>query len=586
MRPTRDSRGPERPTADTIAVTGGNDTKEPMGSGPERSGEPRSWRQYIEQSMPPDRDAGAEEKREDAGVVLAGSGLKEEVRALWDRFSRWTQENGGKARSEAAAALEKLTGAVAGGLEKLGRGTEKVRAAVARHPISPLLYVTLIAVGIGVMAFQGNYARAYVLEVNGQTLGLVSGKDEVNTILGNVETRAASLLGGGFDYDPDVSLSPVYAAPAALSDAAEMEDVLFGEVEAYAQAYAIAAHEAAYMWAWAISVDGVELGYAADSGEFYRMLDEIAQPYIPADAVRYAVVEDVQVYPVELPSDTEFEDLEPIREELSAMRVEQAVYVVKKGDTFNAIAYSLGMTPNELSILNPDVMVNLLWIDQELIIQQAVPRLSVRVFTNETYEQVIPSPVEYIETPDLYVGDTRVKEQGEDGLALINAAVTYVNGVEMEREILESTALKEPTTTYTYTGTTPRPVTASNGYFIWPVRGTITSNFGGRYLYGRYDYHLGIDIACPTGTAVKAADGGTVTKAGWNGSYGYLVAIRHDNGMVTYYGHNSSILVSVGQKVYQGQIIARSGATGNVTGPHCHFEIRVNGTSVNPRNYL
>ena len=75
-------------------------------------------------------------------------------------------------------------------------------------------------------------------------------------------------------------------------------------------------------------------------------------------------------------------------------------------------------------------------------------------------------------------------------------------------------------------------------------------------------------------------------KAGWHGSYGNLVAIRHDNGYVTYYAHNSSILVSVGQKVYQGQIIARAGMTGNASGPHCHFEVRINGTSVNPRNYL
>ena len=68
--------------------------------------------------------------------------------------------------------------------------------------------------------------------------------------------------------------------------------------------------------------------------------------------------------------------------------------------------------------------------------------------------------------------------------------------------------------------------------------------------------------------------------------YGNLVAIRHDNGYVTYYAHNSSILVSVGQKVYQGQIIAKAGMTGNASGPHCHFEVRINNTSVNPRNYL
>ena len=572
MEPTSDNRRPEKEAAEKLAVTGGGDTKEPERSGKPQSGAPRSWRQYIEQDLPA-QDTGAEAGREGAGVRQVGPDVKEAAKTAWSRFARWVQETGGKALSGARAAWEKLGGATAGGREKLGRGAEKVGAVVARHPISPLLYVTLIAVGIGVVAFQDNYARAYVLEVNGQELGLVTGEDEVNAILGNVETRAVSILGDDFDYSVDVNLSPVYAAPGALTDAAEMENALFEEV-------------GAYMTAYAISVDGVELGYAADKSEFYRMLDEIAQPYLPADSVRYEFVEDVRVYPVELPSNTKFDDLEPIREELSALRVEEAVYVVKKGDTFNAIAYSLGMMPNELSILNPDVIVNKLWVDQELIIQEAVPRLSVIAFTDETYEEAIPSPVEYIETADLYVGNTKVKEQGEDGLALINASVTYINGVEQEREILESTTLKEPTTTYTYTGTTPRPVTASNGYFIWPVRGTITSNFGGRYLYGRYDFHLGLDIAVPYGTGIKAADGGTVIKAGWSGSYGNLVAIRHDNGIVTYYGHNSSILVSVGQKVYQGQIIAKAGSTGNSTGPHCHFEVRVNGTSVNPRNYL
>ena len=81
-------------------------------------------------------------------------------------------------------------------------------------------------------------------------------------------------------------------------------------------------------------------------------------------------------------------------------------------------------------------------------------------------------------------------------------------------------------------------------------------------------------------------DGGTVTFAGWSGTYGYLVTIDHGNGFVTYYAHNSSLLVSAGDKVYKGQTIARAGSTGRSTGSHCHFEIRVNGTRVNPAAYL
>ena len=594
MEPTYDSREPENAATEKTAGHGGNGTK-----GPEGSGTPRSWRQYIEQTLPT-RETGTAAEQEDAGGSQAGPDRKVRTRSAWERLvrriTRRTRERGEMVRSVPAVCREKLGGAVAAVREKLGPGAEKVRAAVARHPISPLLYVTLLAVIIGVAAFQGSYARAYVLEVNGQKVGLVSDVDEANALLNRVELRAASLLGDDFDYEVSVTLSPVFAAPGDLTDAAEMEATLFEEVGAYMSAMTLSAAGTAdanaeavvetHITAWAISVDGIVVGYSPDLGALYRMLDEIAQPYLPESAVRYEFVEDVQIYPVEVPLNTKFQSLEPLREELSALRVEEAVYTVKKGDTFNAIAYSLGMKPNDLSALNPDVIVDKLSIGQQLIIQQAVPRLSVLAITDETYEEVIPSPVEYIETADLYKGDTKVKTQGEDGLALVNAQVTYLNNVEQGREILESTTLVEATTTYTYTGTTPRPTTASKGYYIWPVKGTITSRFGSRYIFGRYDYHLGIDIYVPTGTSIKAADGGTVITAGWSGSYGYLVAIRHDNGTVTYYGHNSSILVKVGQKVYQGQIIAKSGATGNVTGPHCHFEVRVNGTSVNPRTYL
>ena len=211
-------------------------------------------------------------------------------------------------------------------------------------------------------------------------MGMAFSEDEGKAIVSNVGTRAASVLGEDYDYEPQVDFAPAYAAPDALSDTVAVEDALFDGV-------------GAYMTAYAISVDGVEIGRAADSGELYRLLDEIAQPYLPADAIRYEFVEDVQITPVEMPANSTF-DLESIRAELSALSVEEATYEVKKGDTFNAIAYSLDMMPNELSVLNPDVIVNKLWVGQELIIQQAVPRLSVRVVTNETYEQEIPSPVE------------------------------------------------------------------------------------------------------------------------------------------------------------------------------------------------
>lgn len=118
-----------------------------------------------------------------------------------------------------------------------------------------------------------------------------------------------------------------------------------------------------------------------------------------------------------------------------------------------------------------------------------------------------------------------------------------------------------------------------------PVSGIISSRFGVRSSI-RSSAHTGLDIATSTGTPVGAAASGTVTFAGWKGSYGNLMVITHSNGVQTYYGHCSKLYCSAGDTVSQGQTIAAVGSTGNSTGPHLHFEIRVNGVAYNPQNYL
>ena len=127
-----------------------------------------------------------------------------------------------------------------------------------------------------------------------------------------------------------------------------------------------------------------------------------------------------------------------------------------------------------------------------------------------------------------------------------------------------------------------------SGTFIWPCNGPITSPFGYRThpIFGTTIYHSGIDIGVDYNTPIHAADGGTVILAGWCGGYGNAVIIDHGNGLQTLYGHNTSVAVSEGQTVSQGQVIAYSGSTGYSTGPHCHFEVRRNGEAVDPMGYL
>ena len=131
-------------------------------------------------------------------------------------------------------------------------------------------------------------------------------------------------------------------------------------------------------------------------------------------------------------------------------------------------------------------------------------------------------------------------------------------------------------------------VQLGTGRMIWPVKGRISSPFGYRYhpVLKKRRFHNGIDIAAPTGTPILAADSGVVLVSGWRGGYGYYIAIDHGKGKSTAYGHNSRLLVKEGETVVRGQTIAHVGSTGLSTGPHVHFEVRINGQPTNPRNYL
>ena len=135
--------------------------------------------------------------------------------------------------------------------------------------------------------------------------------------------------------------------------------------------------------------------------------------------------------------------------------------------------------------------------------------------------------------------------------------------------------------TVAYTG-------GGGGGMVWPLNGPVTSEFGWRThpIYGTQKFHSGLDIGGDYGQPVVAAASGVVTDACWISGYGNTVIIDHGGGITTLYGHNQSFAVSAGQSVSQGEVIAYCGSTGNSTGPHCHFEVRVNGSVVSPYGYL
>ena len=246
--------------------------------------------------------------------------------------------------------------------------------------------------------------------------------------------------------------------------------------------------------------------------------------------------------------------------------------------------YIFGMIKNEEETALPD-------FDFSFNMGELNSAIQYVTYSTEKYSQMLPYDTVFIETDELYVGESRVEHEGENGIAENVYEVAFIDGKEVSRKLVSSVVITEPIDRVEYVGTKEYPSPAPTGSFIWPLQQkfVMTSKFGinREGLDASGERHLGIDLAgVPRNTPIYAADGGTVVFAGTNGTYGKLVRIRHENGVETYYAHMNFISVNVGDQVFQGQQIGGVGATGRVTGTHLHFEVRFNGTVVNPEKYL
>lgn len=475
---------------------------------------------------------------------------KARLKGQWKVFREWSRIHGRRAAHliHNAAAGNRATG-----------------------PISFLAGSAALAVALTLTAL---YSPSYAVTVDGEQVGVVADQEVVAQAIQAVEEAGANILGYDYQVEGDIQYQFEVSLRSDLSQQSDIQDYFFTQLD----------EVSGELRMYQVSVDGATVGVIKNEEDLNQLLDNMKAQYTTENTVSAEFLDTVTVEPV-YTADTVL-TVEEMEQALQASSNGSTTYTVVQGDTFNAIAYANDMSVSDLKALNPNVDINRLMVGDVLNVKELTPVLSVQTVDNITYTESIECPVETREDSSMYKGETKIITQGVEGEAQVNATVTYVNGQETERVINSSVTVREPTTTVKAVGTKEKPKTASTGSYSWPITGRITSYFGGRYIFGSYSYHSGIDISCSYGAAIKAADGGTVTFAGYKGSYGYLVIITHDNGTQTYYAHNSSLLVSAGQKVYKGQQIAKAGSTGRSTGTHCHFEVRVRGTSVNPLSYL
>lgn len=416
--------------------------------------------------------------------------------------------------------------------------------------------------------------NAYAVMVDGQQVAYVTEESDALAVID--ELLEANQIHGPVRYLEEVTFQPVRAKKEELSEGLALKETLAERLNFVSEATAIV-------------IDGKEVGIVPDLATAESLIARIKEKYLPAEKQgmileTVAFEEEIKFRPIETPPDS-FSDVDALLELLYHGTEKMEIYQVQEGDSLWTIARKNGMTVEELKEANPQLTSELLSIGQELKLVKAEPLLHLVTTYSIVKEENIPYKTKYESDNNMYRGQERLKKPGVAGQKSVQYRIVERNGNQVSKDILQERILKEPEDRIVIRGT--KTMIASrgdggSGQLAWPIRGTISSSYG----YRGKEFHTGLDISAPKGTPIGAAEAGTVIFAGRSGGYGLMVTVDHGDGLVTRYAHCSEIKVKVGDQVTRGQVIALVGSTGRSTGPHVHFEVRVNGSHKNPINYL
>ncbi len=436
-----------------------------------------------------------------------------------------------------------------------------------KYIFSGIIAIALLTV---VCAFfnMKNYALGYELIIDGSVAGYIDNTKTVDEAIAEVKKAVKTFVGDDAEYEKN----PEYVRRLVDRDECMSEE----DIVQY-----LLANMDYVVPSYGIYVDGKFVTSVTSEKIAKKVLEEYLIRFAGVEITDDTVLQTKEKYTYKLDYEHGIGNLVSLEEAIAALSGTDTVlqkYTVVAGDTLVGIAEKFGMRSSvEIVALNPSLAsATAIYAGDEIIIEKAAPKLSVIATRTLEYEEDVPFEIEKQDDPNQYQGEYTVVSKGVSGKIRKVATVKTENGIEVSREVLSSETLSEPITEVRKVGTKVPP------QFIKPASGYLSSRFGSRW--GRN--HNGIDIAGSHGSAIKAAAAGTVTYAGWMSGYGNYVVINHGNGYQTAYGHNSSITVSKGQRVSQGQTIAKMGSTGRSTGTHLHFEIKKNGVFQNPLNYV
>ncbi|TGE31271.1 peptidoglycan DD-metalloendopeptidase family protein [Desulfosporosinus sp. Sb-LF] len=457
------------------------------------------------------------------------------------------------------------------------------RAISWRSPKLIVGTVTVVLVVSSATTYLYSTASAAYITINGHRAGIVANVDKGQHIVDTILAKRGQAIGTVAKTHDNIKFERVRVKKAALLGEFSTENELQKNLTSYIDGYAL-------------EVEGTQVVILPNQEDVQKLLKTYQDFYTnPSESNKLTSVEfteSISTKQVEAQPD-QVKLLDQAFKMLKDGKMATTEYIAQANDSWWLIARKNNMKTKEVLAGNPGMTEDSkILTGQKVKIVSASPYLTVVSKGILTQSEIIAFDVVTNTDAKLSRGETVVKEQGSDGSKLVTYSYVRKNGDDVTKQVVDEKVTKSPVPQVIAKGPkTPVNVayivsgsrgSGSTSKIAWPVRGPINSYFGSRWG----SFHTGLDIGADVGEPYSAAASGTIVAAGWGGGYGNMILIDHGNGVMTRYGHASRLLVSVGQHVSQGQTIGLVGTTGNSTGPHLHFEVILNGDTVNPLNYL
>ncbi|MBQ2795101.1 MAG: peptidoglycan DD-metalloendopeptidase family protein [Oscillospiraceae bacterium] len=441
--------------------------------------------------------------------------------------------------------------------------------------VAPVLALVFLVVTIQYFSAL-QYGLAF--ESNGKTLAYIADETVYNKAEQIIRSRTSAEISDIEKINPGFAVVPV--SSLELTEPEELANIILGS-----------SGQSVYE-GYGLYIDDEFVGSTDEADNLLALLDEYREQFREEGDTesklqfkqKLALVDGV--YPT-----SSIMAISEFRQLLNSEIEGEKYHTVSAGESPSLIADMYDLYYQELVAMNPALQDNpTIRVGQELVVSKSVSYLNVTTTRREVYTEEVPFPINKTPSDKYYNTYSKVTKKGVPGEQLVTALVTYEDGMAVSRQVLATELLKEPVAQEMVVGT-KNPIYAvgnasgtSKG-FIWP-----TNKAGAYVSCGIWGYkgHTGTDITgTGHGSNIYASAAGTVVtaKSGRTG-YGNYIIINHGDGITTLYAHCSKLYVKVGQYVNQGDIIAAMGSTGNSTGTHLHFEIRINGQYMNPLNYI